>query len=156
MTKFTTTLTASAIALVAGSVGASAQSQQVIDGIVASLTAQGFSRIEIDIERGGLDVDAYGPGIEGDFYYTRSGRLVSSDIDADYGDDPSRARDVAYGREEAGSGYDYEDDEDGYDDDYDDDWEGDRSGDDYDDDGYDDDGGWDGDDGDYDDDYDDD
>jgi hypothetical protein len=54
----------------------------VIDQIVADLSAQGFVRIEIDIERDGtFDVDAYGGGREGDFYFDAAGNLLSSDID---------------------------------------------------------------------------
>lgn len=83
MTKTFNLFTVSAAALIAGAAHVHAQSvpQSVIDAVVADLSAQGFTRIEIDVERNRLDVDAYGPNREGDFYYTRAGQLLSSDID---------------------------------------------------------------------------
>ncbi len=145
MTKTFKLITVSAAALIAGAAHAQSIPQSVIDAVVADLSAQGFTRIEIDVERNRLDVDAYGANIEGDFYYTRSGELISADID-----------ESSSGQSVAGIGVDYDDGDD-YDDD--DDYD-DRDDDDYDDgEDYDDDDGDDHDDGDDDDgdeDYDDD
>ncbi|MEM9756170.1 MAG: hypothetical protein AAF914_09260, partial [Pseudomonadota bacterium] len=103
----TTTL----LALLAG--GASAQSvpQSVLDQIVSDLTAQGFSRIEIDIDDDEIDVDAYGPGISGDFYYSLTGRLLEVDLDDE---------DEVWGSSGSSGGGGWSDDDDDYDD-YDDD-----------------------------------
>lgn len=78
----TAILSASAIALALGTPTVSANTTDVVDQIVAELSAQGFSRIEIDIERDGtFDVDAYGGGREGDFYFDAEGNLIDVDID---------------------------------------------------------------------------
>ena len=77
----------SALALMLHATPAAAVDQAVIDGIVADLSAQGFSRIEIEIARSGIDVDAYGAGFEGDFEYRRDGTLVRADIDDDDDDE---------------------------------------------------------------------
>jgi hypothetical protein len=129
--KTRTLLTASILALTVGAPAAQANSE-VIDQIVADLSAQGFVRIEIDIERDGtFDVDAYGGGREGDFYFDAAGNLLSSDIDeneiygASYtGGSPARVELDDDSRDYAE--IDYDDDDDDDDDDYDD-------GDDYDD-----------------------
>lgn len=103
-------LTSSIIAIAVAGSAAYAQPQEAIDRIVEDLAAQGFVRIEIDIERdGSLDVDAYGGGREGDFNYDSAGNLLSFEIEED--DD--------YGPGYTGSDPDDDDDED--DDDYDDD-----------------------------------
>jgi hypothetical protein len=83
-----TLLATSAVALAVGASLAKAAPQDVIDKVVEDLVAQGYVRIEIDIERnGGLDVDAYGGGRDSDFYFDREGNLlrVSSERDDDYG-----------------------------------------------------------------------
>ena len=112
-------LSASILAIAVGTSASHAVSSEVIDQIVADLSSQGFVRIEIDIERNGiLDVDAYGGGREGDFYYDAEGNLLRSEID----DNPS------YGSSYAGGDPSYvdidrdhdDDDDDGYDDDDDD------------------------------------
>ncbi|WP_430449452.1 hypothetical protein [Rhodophyticola sp.] len=154
MTKTAKFMTASTAALLIGAAPALAVPQSVIDSIVAELSAQGFQRIEIDIERNEIDVDAYGAGFEGDFTYSRDGQLLDSDID-EYADDDS-------GRWNSDDSYDDDDDDDDDydDDDYRDDDDDDSSYDDDDDDYDDDDDGDYGDDssddsGDYDDDDDD-
>lgn len=123
----TTLMSASAAALILGAGNAMAVEQAVIDAIVADLSAQGFSRIEIDIERTRLDVDAYGGGQEGDFYYSLDGTLLWSQVKPD----------DSYATVPAGLvvGFDdsYDDDEDDDDDD-DDDRDDDRDDDDRDDD----------------------
>jgi hypothetical protein len=80
MTKTTTTLAVTALALVLAAPGAQAAPQSVIDAITHHLKGQGFDRIEIDITTTLIDIDAYGAGIEGDFYYTHGGHLIYSDI----------------------------------------------------------------------------
>jgi hypothetical protein len=130
-------LSASVIALAVGTTASHAVTQDVIDQIVADLTGEGFVRIEIDIERNGtLDVDAYGGGREGDFYYDSEGNLIRSEIEdnAAYGTsysggDPASV-DVDYDDDD----YDDDDDDDDYDDDDDDDDHDDDHGDDHDDD----------------------
>ncbi|WP_375551576.1 hypothetical protein [Rhodophyticola porphyridii] len=109
MTKTAKFMTASTAALLIGAAPALAVPQSVIDSIVAELSAQGFQRIEIDIERNEIDVDAYGAGFEGDFTYSREGQLLGSDID-EYADDDS-------GRWNSDDSYDDDDDDDDYDDD---------------------------------------
>jgi hypothetical protein len=81
MTFKTTLSSITVAALLAASGPASAVPQSVIDRIVSDLSAQGFARIEIDIESDYIDVDAYGAGVEGDFYFSRSGVLLDADID---------------------------------------------------------------------------
>jgi hypothetical protein len=118
-------LTASVLALTVGAPTAFANNSQVIDQIVADLSAQGFVRIEIDIERNGtFDVDAYGGGREGDFYFDAAGNLLSSDIDvnAAYGEaytggDPALVVELD---DDYDDDDDYDERDDG-DDDYDDD-----------------------------------
>jgi hypothetical protein len=126
-------LTSSIIAITVAGSAACAQPQEAIDRIVEDLAAQGFVRIEIDIERDGtLDVDAYGGGREGDFNYDSAGNLLSfeieedddygpgytgSDPDDDYEDDDYEDDDY----EDDDDDYDYEDDDDHDDDDYGDD-----------------------------------
>lgn len=115
-------LSASVIALAVAAPASHANTSEVIDQIVADLSEQGFVRIEIDIERdGSIDVDAYGGGREGDFYFDSDGNLLSSDIDeneaygASYaGGDPS---DVSIDDDDL---YDDDDDDDRYEDDDDD------------------------------------
>ncbi len=134
MTKTANLMTASAAALIAGASASFAVPQSVIDAIVSDLADQGFARIEIEIERDEIDVEAFGAGIEGDFTYSLAGLLLESDVDDD--DD----------------GYDDDDGDDRYDDDdeHDDDRDDDDRDDDDDDNG-DDDEDDDGDDGDDDD-----
>jgi len=127
-TKLTALTAASTAALIFGAGSALAVEQSVIDGIVDDLAAQGFSRIEIEVGPLGLDVDAYGAGREGDFYYTRNGWLLSSDIDREDDQDEGGSQwwqassysdaDDAYDRWDDD---DYDDDDDDDDDDYDDD-----------------------------------
>ena len=74
-------IAASAVLLSFGASGAQAVPHAVIDQITRHLKEQGFTRFEIDIERSYIDIDAYGPGIEGDFDYTHDGHLIRSDID---------------------------------------------------------------------------
>ncbi len=116
--KARTLFSASILALIVGAPAVQANTSEIIDQIVADLTAQGFVRIEIDVERDGtFDVDAYGGGLEGDFYYDASGNLLSSDIESN----------EAYGASYTGEAQavveldDDDDDDDDYDDDYDDD-----------------------------------
>lgn len=146
MTKTAKFMTASTAALLIGAAPALAVPQSLIDSIVAELSAQGFQRIEIDIERNEIDVDAYGAGFEGDFTYSRDGQLLDSDID-EYADDDS---DRWNSDDSDDDDYDDDDDDSSYDDD-DDDYDDDDDGD-YGDDSSDDSGDDDDDDDDYDDD----
>ena len=113
-----TLLATTAVALTVGASLAKAAPQDVIDRIVEDLVAQGYVRIEIDIERNGiLDVDAYGGGRDSDFYYDAEGNLLRSYTE----------RDDSYGPGFTGRLVEidddrYDDDDDRYDDDrYDDD-----------------------------------
>ena len=81
--KRTTLLSISTAALVLGAGSAMAVEQAVIDAIVADLSAQGFTRIEIEVQRNRLDIDAYGGGREGDFYYSLDGVLLSFEVEED-------------------------------------------------------------------------
>jgi hypothetical protein len=124
-------LTASVFAL-AATAPAGATPQETIDRIVDDLSRQGYVRIEIDIERdGSFDVDAYGGGREGDFYYDAAGRLLGSEVERDDaygagyrgeapGRDDNRSDDRAW-RASSGTDWAARDDDD---DDDDDDWSG--------------------------------
>ena len=81
--KRTTLLSISTAALVFGAGAAMAVEQAVIDAIMADLSAQGFTRIEIEVQRNRLDIDAYGGGREGDFYYSLDGVLLSFEVEED-------------------------------------------------------------------------
>ena len=81
--KRTTLLSISTAALVLGAGSAMAVEQAVIDAIVADVSAQGFTRIEIEVQRNRLDIDAYGGGREGDFYYSLDGVLLSFEVEED-------------------------------------------------------------------------
>jgi stringent starvation protein B len=135
--KRTTLLSISTAALVLGAGSAMAVEQAVIDAIVADLSAQGFTRIEIEVQRNRLDIDAYGGGREGDFYYSLDGVLLSFEVEED--DSYTFAPDGTYIDLDLDDDDDDDDeDEDGDDDDDEDEEEDDDDDDDEDDDGDDD------------------
>ena len=120
--KRTTLLSISTAALVLGAGSAMAVEQAVIDAIVADLSAQGFTRIEIEVQRNRLDIDAYGGGREGDFYYSLDGVLLSFEVEED--DSYTFAPDGTYidldDDDDDEDGDDDDDEDDGDDDDEDD------------------------------------
>ena len=137
--KRTTLLSISTAALVLGAGSAMAVEQAVIDAIVADLSAQGFTRIEIEVQRNRLDIDAYGGGREGDFYYSLDGVLLSFEVEED--DSYTFAPDGTYidlDDDDDDEDGDDDDDEDDGDDDDEDEEEDDDDDDDEDDDGDDD------------------
>ena len=120
--KRTTLLSISTAALVLGAGSAMAVEQAVIDAIVADLTAQGFTRIEIEVQRNRLDIDAYGGGREGDFYYSLDGVLLSFEVEEDDS--------YTFGPDGTYIDLDDDDDDDEDDDDEDEDEDGEDDGDD--------------------------
>ena len=117
--------TSAAFALIAGAAQSQSISQNVIETIVDQLSGEGFERIEIDVERDEIDVDAYGSDYDGAYTFSLGGQLLAAEIieddsdGDDYDDDDDR-----FGDDDDDDDDDRDDEDDG-DDDHDDDNDGD-------------------------------
>ena len=127
-------MTTSTAALIVAAAPAIAVPQSVIDAIVADLSAQGFTRIEVEIDDEEIEVDAHGAEGEAEFYYSRDGALLSAEHDGDDDDDEEDDD-----HDDVDDDDDHEDDDDDDADDEDDDDDDGDDDDDDDDDDYDDD-----------------
>lgn len=92
--KLKTYLTITTVAAVIGVTAFAQPADDVVNAVVADLTAQGYTDIEVELEAGGFEVEAKKGTAEVEFDYDADGNLIEEEI-TDGGQEIERTYDSA-------------------------------------------------------------